>query len=259
MSYSQSKSAAAFANLDNPGPLEKSYAHTLREAVKDDGGDISDESALHVHDILELVIFAREPLTLQAICDLLDMDRNELEGYLSTLCSVLALPDDASPDGVIRPSHQSFKDFVVQQGHLFHPKLAFDSAIAQKNIAERCIRQLNKLLHMNICCIQDPSLFNVEVPDLETLLKLHVSAALRYSCRFWVSHCLEHIRVAGREAQLPHGLDQFCAEHLLHWIEVLSLTGNLHDVQRTMPDLNAAVMVRHLALACCECELTPHL
>jgi hypothetical protein len=259
MSYLRSGSTIAFAGLDNPGTLEKSYAHTLREALKDDGGDISDESALHVHDILELVIFAREALTLQVISDLLDMDRNELQVYLSTLCSVLVLPDDASPDGVVRPSHQSFADFVLQQAHLVHPKLAFDSATAEKNIAERCIHQLNKLLHMNICRIQDPSPFNVEVPDLETLLMHHVSAALRYSCRFWVSHCMEHIRVAGREAQLPHGLDQFCAEHLLHWIEVLSLTGNLHDVQRTMPDLIAAVMVRHLAHACCECDLTPHL
>jgi hypothetical protein len=259
MSYLQSGSAIAFAGLDNPGTLEKSYADTLREAVKNNDGDISDESALHMHDILELGIFAREALTLQAISDLLDMDRNELQAYLSTLSSVLVLPDDASPDGTVRPSHQSFALFVLQQGHLVHPKLAFDSAIAGKNLAELCICQLNKLLHMNICRIQDPSLLNVEVPDLGTLLKQYVTAALRYSCRFWVTHCMEHIRAAGQEAQLPHGLDQFCAEHLLHWIEVLSLTGNLHDVQRTMPDLIAEVMVRHLAHACCECELTSHL
>jgi hypothetical protein len=246
MSYSQSGSAVTFAGLDNPGTLEKSYAHTLREAVKDDGGDISDESALHVHDILELVIFAREALTLQAISDLLDIDRNELQVYLSTLSLVLVLPDDGGPDGVVRQSHQSFADFVLQQGHLVHPKLVFDSAIAQKNIAEHCIRQLNKLLHMNICRIQDPSLFNVEVPDLVALLKQHVTAALRYSCRFWATHCMEHIRVAGSPAQLPHGLDQFCEEHLLHWIEVLSLTGDMNTVQRIMPELISVMNVRSL-------------
>jgi hypothetical protein len=214
--------------------------------VKDDGGDISNESALHVHDILEIVIFAWEALTLQAISDLLDMDRNKLESYLCTLSSVLVLPDDASPDGVVRPSHQSFADFVLQQGHMVHPKLALDSAIAQNNITKRCIRQLNKLLHMNICCIQDPSPFNVEVPDLETLLMHHVSAALRYSCLFWVMHCVGHIRAAGREAQLPHDLDQFCAEHLLHWTEVLGLTGDMNTVPRLMPELISVMNVRSL-------------
>jgi hypothetical protein len=47
----------------------------------------------------------------------------------------------------------------------------------------------------------------------------------------------------GREAQLPRGLDQFRAEHLLHWIEALSLTVSLHDVQRTMRDLIAVLNV----------------
>jgi hypothetical protein len=189
MSYLLNGSAIAFAGLDNLGPLEKSYTHILREAVKNNGGDMSNASALHMHDILELVIFAREALTLQAISDLLDMDRNNMESHLSTLSSVLFLPEDDSPDGVVRPSHQSFADFVLQQGHLVHPKLALDSDIAEKNIAEHCIHQLNKLLHMNICRIQDPSLFNVKVPDLEALLKQHVTAALLYSCRFWATHC----------------------------------------------------------------------
>jgi hypothetical protein len=246
MSYLHSGSAIAFAGLDNPGPLEKLYAHTLREAVKDNGGDISDESALHMHDILELVIFAREALTLDVLSDLLEMDRNELEVYLSPLSSVLVLPDGASPDGVVRPLHSSFPSFVLQQGHLVDPNLAFDFAVAQKNITDRCIRQLNKLLHMNICRIQDPSLFNVEVPDLKALLKQHVTAALRYSCRFWVTHYLEHIRAAGSNAQLPHGMDQFCKEHLLHWIEVLSLTGDMNSVPRLMPELISVIHVRSL-------------
>jgi hypothetical protein len=236
-------SAVAFVGPDRRSPLESMYTGILSEAVKDDHGNISTVCALQLHDILEVVLFAREALTLDVLSDLLEMDRNELEVYLSPLSSVLVLPDGASPDGVVRPLHSSFPSFVLQQGHLVDPNLAFDFAVAQKNITERCIRQLNKLLHMNICRIQDPSLFNVEVPDLETLLKQYVTAALRYSCRFWVTHCLEHIRAAGSQAQLPHGLDQFCEEHLLHWIEVLSLTGDMNTVQRVMPELISVMNV----------------
>jgi hypothetical protein len=239
-------SAVAFIGSDRRSPLESMYTDILSDAIKDDRGDISTACALQLHNILEVVIFAREGLTLEVLSDLLEMDRNELEAYLCPLSSVLVLPDGASPDGVVRPLHSSFLYFALQQGHLVHPKLAFDSAIAQKNFAELCIRQLNKLLHVNICRIQDPSLFNIEVPDLETLLKQYVTAALRYSCRFWVTHCLEHIRVAGREAQLPYGLDQFCKEHLLYWIEVLSLTGDMNTMQRVMPELISVMHVRSL-------------
>jgi hypothetical protein len=239
-------SAVAFVGPDRHSPLESMYTDILSEAVKDDHGNISTVCALQLHDILEVVIFAREALTLDVLSDLLEMDRNELEAYLSPLSSVLVLPDGASPDGVVRPLHSSFPSFVLQQGHLVDPNLAFDFAVAQKNIAERCIRQLNKLLHMNICRIQDLSLFNVEVPDLKALLKQHVTAALRYSCLFWATHCMQHIRAAGSQAQLPHGLDQFCEEHLLHWIEVLSLTGDINAVQRLMPELISAMNVRSL-------------
>jgi hypothetical protein len=239
-------SAVAFIGPDRRSPLENMYTDILSEAVKDHRGHISTASALQLHDILEVVIFAREGLTLEVLSDLLEMDKNELEAYLSPLSSVLVLPDGASPDDVIRPLHSSFLYFVLHQGHLVHPKLAFDSVIAQKNIVERCIRQLNKHLHTNICRIQDPSLFNVEVPDLDILLNQHVTAALRYSCRFWVTHYLEHIRAAGSNAQLPHGMDQFCKEHLLHWIEVLSLTGDMNTVPRLMPELISVIHVRSL-------------
>jgi hypothetical protein len=70
------------------------------------------------------------------------------------------------------------------------------------------------------------------------------SCAGRHSCCFWVIHCLEHIRAANMQAEIPDGLDDFCASHLLHWIEVLSLTGDLYDIQRTMPELVLMVQVR---------------
>jgi hypothetical protein len=52
--------------------------------------------------------------------------------------------------------------------------------------------------------------------------------------------------VAGAWAQVLNGLNDFCAEHLLHWIEVLSLTRTLHVVRQAMSDLMLEVVVRCL-------------
>jgi hypothetical protein len=240
--------SAAFDEPDDHSPLEQLYKYIISEAVRNRRGIISTEYVGRLQSILEVVIFAREPLTRQALSDLLDIDRNELDSYLYSLCSVLELPDASDPDGVVRAMHQSFPDFVCQKVGFVHSELAIHAMVAEKHLAERCMSQLNKLLHTNMCHLHDPSLFNDEILDLETLLRRHVTAALLYSCCFWIAHWLEHIRAAGAQAQVPDGLNQFCAEHLLHWIEVLSLTKSLPAVQRAMPDLMLVIKVRCLTL-----------
>jgi hypothetical protein len=157
---------------------------------------------------------------------------------------VLVVPDDHSTDEVVRPLHQSFPDFVRQQGSTVHPRLAMDAAFAHKNVAERCISQLITLLHFDICGLKDAPLYNHKFSDLQTRLMEHVSAALRYSCKYWMTHWLEHLRAAGSQAQVPFGLDVFCRQHLLHWIETLSLTGNMNDVQQVMQKLISTISVR---------------
>jgi hypothetical protein len=246
LSRAGSGHAIAFVGPVNHKPLERLYIHILSEALKDDKGSVIAEYAHHLHDILELVIFAQAPITSHALSDLLDMDIDDVNAYLSRLSSVLVVPDATSIDGLVRPLHQSFPDFVRQRGHVVHPALTMHVYLAHKNVVERCIHQLNKLLHMNICHIQDPSLLNDEVLNLEIRLKKYVTVALRYSCRFWVTHCLKHIRAAGQQAQIPLGLDGFCATHLLHWVELLSLTGDLYAIRREMPELVLMVQVRLL-------------
>jgi hypothetical protein len=244
ISRSGSGSALAFIGPDNHGPLEKLYIHILREAVQDDYGVMSAEYAHHLHNILEVVIYAQTPITPQALADLLHMKLNDLDAYLAPLHSVLMVPDAHNADEVVRPLHQSFPDFVRQQGSVVHWKLAMDAALAHKHVAEHCFSQLNKLLHYNMCNLMDASLFNHEVTDLQTRVSEYISAALRYSCRYWMSHCLEHFRAADSPTQVPIGLDVFCAKHLLHWIEVLSLTQDMNAVQQGMPKVISMMHVR---------------
>jgi hypothetical protein len=244
ISRSGSGSAVAFVGPDNHGPLEKLYIHILGEAVKDDDGIMSAEYVHRLHDILEVVIYAQAPITPQALSDLLAMGLSDLDAYLAPLHSVLVVPDAHSANEVVRPLHQSFPDFVRQQGSVVHSKLAMDATLAHKHMAERCLSQLNKLLHYNMCNLMDASLFNHEMADLLTQVNEHISAALRYSCRYWPTHGLEHLRAAGPQAQVPVSLDAFCRQHLLHWIEVLSLTKDMNAVQRVIQELIYAMNVR---------------
>jgi hypothetical protein len=243
ISRSGTEAAMAFDETAEPSPLEKLYIHIISEAVRDKRGKISTKYALRLHDILEIIIFAREPLPPQALSDLLGMDRVELDAYLSPLRSVLVIPDATSSDGVVRPLHQSFPDFVRQQGHVVHSKLALDVAFAHKNMVQHCLVQLNKLSHYDMFDIKDASLSNLEAFYLTPWLE-RLPARFSYSARYWPVHLLDHLRAAGSQAQLPQGLTEFCGQHLLHWIEVLSLTRSLNDGQQMIPQLISVMNVR---------------
>jgi hypothetical protein len=241
----KSQSGIRSANADalsGRNALEELYYQILRGAVDDDGV-VSAAYACQLHKILEVVIFARVPLTPAALSDLLSVDEDELHYYLGTLSSVLFVPGDTDVHGVISPVHQSFPDFVLQQGLHIHRELALDATISAAQMTELCLRQCNDHLHLDMCGIQDPSLFNSEIPNLQVRVTICIPEALRYSCQFWAGHCLDYMRAAGSHCQLPLDLEEFCTTHLLHWVEVLSLIKGLDTVRRVLPELIAVMEV----------------
>jgi hypothetical protein len=223
--------------------LNDLYFHILLQAVSDHNGTVNSKSVLRMRDILEVVIFARHPLTRCALSQLLTMKMDELDAHLATLVSVLIVPNTTSADDVVRPLHQSFPDFVVQHAGRVHCDLIIDTATANAHFTEHCLARLNKDLHMDMCHIRDPSLFNNEVKGLEVLIQLYIPSDLCYSCRFWTIHYLEYVRATGPQSKGPLGLDRFCQDHLLHWIELLSLIDGLSDALRLLPTLLAALEV----------------
>jgi hypothetical protein len=233
----------AFDAPDKRSPLQNLYFHVLTEAVKDNDRHVNSEYVVCLHDILEVIFFAREPLTASALAELLHVDETELQGSLSTLLSVLVVPDAADELGVIRPFHQSFPDFVLQQGRQVNPGLAIDTTLADGHILERSLKQLNAKLCFDICDIRDPSLSNDEVSDFQERLAKHVPGSLRYGSRYWAAHYLQYIRLAPSRSLIPAGLEFFCKTHLLHWIEVLSLTKVLDEVRSVMSTLLTAMEV----------------
>jgi hypothetical protein len=238
--------------IPSPGATKRSllndlYFRILLQAISDHDGAVNPKSVCRMRDILQVVIFSRHPLTRCALSQLLDMQMSELDGYLASLASVLVVPDTTSADDVVRPLHQSFPDFVVQHAGRVHCDLIIDAATANAHFTEHCLARLNKDLHADMCHIRDPSLFNNEVKGLEGLLQLYIPLGLRYSCRFWTIHYLEYVRATGPQSKGPLGLDRFCQDHLLHWIELLSLIDGLSDALRLLPILLAALEV-HLAI-----------
>jgi hypothetical protein len=117
----------------------------------------------------------------------------------------------------------TFSDVFCQERSAdIHPH--GDTVVAHSVLAELCLRAMNQQLRQNICEINDPGLFNSEVDDLPHRLETKVSDELRYACLRWIGHMTSANQVAN---ELLDQLKLFCEQHILHWIEVLSLLGHL--------------------------------
>jgi hypothetical protein len=216
------------------GRLDELYSYIIKEASgKSAPSDLLDGN---LRSVLVALVLAQQPLTADGLAVMAGVDQEICHECLRRISALLDYQHDS--DEPVRLMHLSFSDFLSDPRRCSAlPGYVVGAASDHLHIMERYLELMSMSLRYDICRIGDPSLLNSEVTNIEGRLLEHVSESLRYACRFWMMHWLEHIRIAGTQSRIPTGLEVFCAQHLLHWIEVLSLTSNLYAVQRTMADL----------------------
>jgi hypothetical protein len=199
--------------------LDGMYLQIIAEAAQTSGNPLPHERALA--NILSTVVLLQEPMHAPALASLADEAKRA--GAILPLLSAVLLVDTTAP---VRLFHPSFPDFITDEGRCLDNRFMVKRVEGHLRLAIRCLEIMNSNLHENICDLEDPSLPNNEVVDLELRLERAASPELRYACKYWHVHiCL----AAVTSPELVKFLEIFCALHLLHWIELLSLLG---DIQR---------------------------
>jgi hypothetical protein len=193
--------------------------------------------------ILVTVVLLQQELPAQDLAVMAGVAEDICIEYLRRISALLNYQHGTTDP--VRLMHLSFPDFLSDARRCSDvSQYVVNTAEDHLRITERCLEIMNKHLRYNICNLHDPSLFHNEIPDFVARVDAYISGFLRYSCRFWMAHWLRHIQDSGSQAQVPVGLDMFCRQHLLHWIEVLSLAEDISDVLRMMPGLISLVNVR---------------
>ncbi|RYP29509.1 hypothetical protein DL767_006699 [Monosporascus sp. MG133] len=119
------------------------------------------------------------------------------------------------------------------------------------DIFSRSLDILSKTLRRDIYRLDDPELPTDQVtpPDPDPL------AAARYSCIHWVDHlaeCKPYEQVRYGSLQDGGIIDRFLRRHYLHWLEALSILGNVSEGILAMSKLNGLFQpaVEHNWTAC---------
>jgi hypothetical protein len=203
-----------------------------------------------LRNVLIALVLLHTELSVESLAAIADVEEHVCARFLRQISAILNYEHDTSEP--VRLIHLSFIDYLCEPARCLDiMNYGVNPVRDHLWLTECCLEILTTRLRYNICDIRDPSLLNDEVPNLQEQLLDCVSELLSYACRFWAVHWAEYmlsVVLQDRQPHFPVKLAKFCNEHLLHWIEVLSLTGNLYFVQGFMPDLIKIMNVRHLLL-----------
>ena len=237
---------SAMANRDiKSSKLQTSTIDGLYNDILDQACDSMEETEVTpMRQLVSMIIFLRNPLAIQPISSLSELDA---QLYLSPLKSVIHVPTNEG--GAVTPFHASFPDFVTDPTRCLRKRdPPFSVLIASEGhemLALKCLEQMNCSLKYNIC----------EVPKGLTVSRRKttnspdngkkMSEALNYSCIYWASHFSE-AQLSGDD--LIDALDTFLHKHLLHWIECLSELGELQTGITSLRNVSTALSVSFYSL-----------
>jgi hypothetical protein len=223
--------------------LDTLYIHIFRQAAE----AFAHTPKLHqFRSILGCLALLEETMPATALAALVGAEENTCKRMLRRLSSVLLY--DHEVEDPVRVMHPSLPDFLRDPSRCTDSNLVVDPTSHHLQLAERCLQIMNDSLCMDICDIGDVSIPNAEVAELKQRLGAVITPQLRYACRFWHVHLRHHMQLSSGMFCIPRVLDEFCAKHLLHWLELLSLLDQFSYAQ-LLPPLLACFEVRIILFA----------
>jgi len=205
---------------DNTEGLDELYSVYLT-VVEAAFGQICEEEIQGIVSVMGAMIFAKQPLSDDVLLMLPGVrigDSNILRLFRKGLMSVL----DSCP--ILYFHHRSFEDFLLS--HYFRQKLhklsgIWDRELHERQLALLCLKAMvSSELHFNMGNLDSSSIKNVDID-----VKSTVSPLISYSSLFWVDHIIQ----IPSDEKLIDTVKFVMYEKLLFWLEIMSLTSNVHE------------------------------
>jgi hypothetical protein len=202
--------------------LDEIYIQILKHSFR----KVVDEQAMlqlagTFRQVIGSIVTLFEPLSATALATLLAVRKETINLRLQRLRSVLDVP--RSQESPIRLLHPSFCDFLLDEQKCRDEHFWVDEKKAHETLAESCLRLMSENLKRDICDLRAPGALASKIDN--SWVKQCLPADLQYACRYWVQH-LQRSKVRLCDNSQVH---TFLWDHLLHWLEALSLIGKTSD------------------------------
>ncbi|EWG38467.1 hypothetical protein FVEG_14893 [Fusarium verticillioides 7600] len=194
-------------------------------------GYLMDEDKNDFRKMLGSIVIAAEPLTANAMADILSFDRDEILFRLKACHAVLYVPDKNEDE--VSMVHKSFSDFLLDHRESQKQWFRVDQMKMNCILAQGCLQYLEKTLKANICEIQDPGMPRAGIDPMT--IRSHISKGLKYASSHWAFHS----RNAADKSLLSTSVEPFLENHFLNWVECLAVIGRLDRVSTAVMELQA--------------------
>jgi hypothetical protein len=216
--------------------LDMMYTQVLEHSFKNVRHPKNKEQLAAIfRQVVGTIVILFDPLSLTAISRLLNMDDEIIKKRLERLRSVLEVPN--RQEHAIRLLHPSFRDFLLDDKRCCSQQFWVEEKKAHGFLAEYCVRLMSGQLRKDISRLHTPGVLAKDVQG--DTIKHCLPAELQYACTYWVRH-LQRCETSLFDNGPVH---VFLCEHLLHWIEALSLIGKTSEGVHAIASLESIVKV----------------
>ena len=217
------------------GGIDFLYTQILQLAFQD-ADPKEQELYSQLRTVVGAVLLVFRPLSRKTLSSLLRNceSPSQISTTLRLLHSLINVPDDE--DEPIRVFHKSFPDFLTDPSRCKDDRFFVDPAVHHEDVLLSCLDLMKKRLKKNICDLDDYAVLSA-VEELSARKETLIGSSLEYACQFWTRH-LANVPGEGPHVQrVKEAVEDFFAKSLLHWVEVLSITGHLKSAASAINDI----------------------
>jgi len=206
------------------------YTEILKQAYHDLGPDDQNPDNQEVYrrfrSVVGAVLLAFNPLSMKSLSHLLQdfNTSSDISTALDPLHSLLLVPEDA--EDPIHILHKSFPDFLMDPKRCQDTRFFVDPPVHHTEVLFSCLHLMEERLKGRICDLDDHANIS-DANDLSASRKGYIGEALEYACKFWTRHLVKSPSSGPDVEEVQKAIDKFFTTHLLFWIEVLIIMGNL--------------------------------
>ncbi|KAL5596937.1 uncharacterized protein BROUX77_006885 [Berkeleyomyces rouxiae] len=228
----------SFKANDQASKLEETYMPVLGNLIKGLTGKRKEDVIKMFRAIVGPVVILATPLTIDALSELLNISKAKIGSQLDMLHSVLDVP--AVDELPVRLFHLSFRDFLIDTEKKETIPFYVDENETHRSLAENCLRVMDKHFREDICQLSLPG---TKVSEIESrIIQSCIPSALEYACLYWVSHMQAGKIVLDDKSNVL----SFLQEHLLHWLEVMSLIGRAEEILTILRSLQPLLQPKEI-------------
>ncbi|KAH8429200.1 uncharacterized protein LDX57_006869 [Aspergillus melleus] len=209
--------------------LVQTYRTVLDQLILDKSGIDKQQILEDFHRIVGSIVLLYDPLSVTSLARLLEVRQDTIKRRLRLLRSVLVIPNDEHIP--IQPLHLSFRDILIDQSTSGMIPFKIDPIKQNQYLADQCLRVMSDHrtgLRRNMCNLANDGYLRSEIHGIGQAL----SPELRYACRYWAKHLVDGKSVIDQDR-----IYTFFAEHLLHWLEAMSILGLVPEVSRQLTSI----------------------